>query len=1082
METSLSVQLARLLEALSTEERIALYQQHPAIQGGVDTLRPDAEDLERVDRYINNENPHRQASLSQTLQEASISPETYRLIASNAYLGLLAATLSLPAFPTWVSTLCDLYSQDYPTGERYSAMHRQNVDLAQFFDPFEAIIRKGRKQLKANIARATGDFATWHLDYDYVEHQLLHDISFTLFDMVDRVMVLELNIAKMQEELQGDSPAARFQDFIRQKCSPEQLISLLEDYPLLFRKIHDFVMQWAEVSAETALRLNADIGDIEEHFGISDASKIKKLHINAGDKHCGNRTVVIITYADGGKVVYKPRSLAVDRHFQQYLDWYNSIDDTLPLKIMKILDRGSYGYAEFIDHQHCQSEEELQRYYGRIGSLLALLYIIKATDFHHENIIARGEHPVLIDLESLFHSVAVKGYDPIDERVNSLIQNSVLNIQLLPFKIYYGGKAVDISGISNTEGAEAPAPVPAWQAEATDEMKLTRVNARLAGAKNAPIAQGANNTNLLQYGSVIRAAFIRSYHLLMEHREALLAGDSVIRAFAQDDIRLLVRPTSAYTAYLRGSFHSDYLQSYLYRHKLQDYLWDKAKVATSFAYIVPAEIRATEQKDVPFFSTRAGGRDLYADGQLIAKDYFEEAGMEASLHRIATLSEEDCMRQAWFIDASMATTLQDNESISWQDRSYLPPVQEDQRLSPEKAQKTSQFLADRIDTLHLQVGEYSHWASLILSDGSSYDIKSLMMDTYSGLPGVALFLAASYSTRRDPRDKALLTGTLHNIKRLADRYTGMQFTARMGAYDGWAGLAWCLYQIAALMESEQIRAFGKESLDFTLNHIDEVRGYDVLSGAAGVILALHAIQQQAADERIPAAMLHLGEKIMAAAEKTNDGYGWINTGGSKPLAGFGHGAAGIAAALAVLEQYKPDAARREVIEGALAFESSLFDPRTHNWRDVREAVLAQQDDDNPLNMVGWCHGASGVGMGRIILLQHMEHEGARRDLLQAVETVLAQGFGRNHSLCHGDMGNLDFLYAAAAFLGDDALRENTDALALAVHASITEGGFVSGIANGVENPGLMTGIAGAGYEACRQAAPGRIPSVLMLQS
>ncbi len=33
---------------------------------------------------------------------------------------------------------------------------------------------------------------------------------------------------------------------------------------------------------------------------------------------------------------------------------------------------------------------------------LALFYALEATDFHHENLIAEGEHPVPIDLETLF--------------------------------------------------------------------------------------------------------------------------------------------------------------------------------------------------------------------------------------------------------------------------------------------------------------------------------------------------------------------------------------------------------------------------------------------------------------------------------------------------------------------------------------------------------------------------------------------------------------------------------------------------------------------------------------------------------
>ena len=37
---------------------------------------------------------------------------------------------------------------------------------------------------------------------------------------------------------------------------------------------------------------------------------------------------------------------------------------------------------------------------SKAGPDLAMLNVMEATDFHYENLIAAGEHPVLIDLES----------------------------------------------------------------------------------------------------------------------------------------------------------------------------------------------------------------------------------------------------------------------------------------------------------------------------------------------------------------------------------------------------------------------------------------------------------------------------------------------------------------------------------------------------------------------------------------------------------------------------------------------------------------------------------------------------------
>lgn len=61
---------------------------------------------------------------------------------------------------------------------------------------------------------------------------------------------------------------------------------------------------------------------------------------------------------------------------------------------------------EFIQYKECNSIEEVRNFYIRQGEYLAILYLLNATDFHYENIVASGEFPYLVDLESLFHNDA----------------------------------------------------------------------------------------------------------------------------------------------------------------------------------------------------------------------------------------------------------------------------------------------------------------------------------------------------------------------------------------------------------------------------------------------------------------------------------------------------------------------------------------------------------------------------------------------------------------------------------------------------------------------------------------------------
>lgn len=71
---------------------------------------------------------------------------------------------------------------------------------------------------------------------------------------------------------------------------------------------------------------------------------------------------------------------------------------------------------------------------------------------------------------------------------------------------------------------------------------------------------------------------------------------------------------------------------------------------------------------------------------------------------------------------------------------------------------------------------------------------------------------------------------------------------------------------------------------------------------------------------------------------------------------------------------------------------------------------------------------------------------------------------------------------AAQLLDDPGYRQQVERLTAMLLASIETQGWVSGVPFGIETPGLMTGLAGIGYELLRLAAPEQVPSVLLLAS
>ena len=125
-------------------------------------------------------------------------------------------------------------------------------------------------------------------------------------------------------------------------------------------------------------------------------------------------------------------------------------------------------------------------------------------------------------------------------------------------------------------------------------------------------------------------------------------------------------------------------------------------------------------------------------------------------------------------------------------------------------------------------------------------------------------------------------------------------------------------------------------------------------------------------------------------------------------------------------------------------------------------------------MSAWCHGAPGIGLSRLLSVPWIDSAATQFEIETALETTLESGFGGNHCLCHGDLGNIDVLLEAGR-------RTAAYQAAATVLESIERDGWRCGNPLEVESPGLMTGLAGIGYELLRLAEPERVPSVLSLQ-
>lgn len=473
---------------------------------------------------------------------------------------------------------------------------------APFMAALAPLTRRGRESLRAGIAELLDAQADAPFAAPEVERMLCAALPAVLVPLVNRTLMLELNVARVQGALDGADAGQSFESFFSRLRRPEHLLAIFLEYPVLARQLVRQVERWAAAGVEFLRHLCADREELRAAFDEGrDPGLLTALSFRNGDRHRGGRSVVVATFGSGLKLVYKPKSLAVERHFQSLLHWLNARGASPRFRLLNVLDRGEHGWVEFVGAEVCESAGEVRRFYARQGGYLALLYVMEATDFRCENLTACGEHPMLTDLEALFHprptSPAVM---PTDAGVPEADSQSVLRVGLLP---------------------------------------------SLAGGGFDPA----------DYVESLADGFESMYRLLRTHRRELLAGDGPLARFDGAEVRVVLRPACSYGTLLRESFRPNLLRDALDRDRCFDRLGAHVEQSPWLARVVAAERDDLLEGDIPFFTTRPDSRHLWTSRSGLVEDFFAESGRELVAHRLRHLSEADLARQLAFIRDSLST-------------------------------------------------------------------------------------------------------------------------------------------------------------------------------------------------------------------------------------------------------------------------------------------------------------------------------------------------------------------------------------------------------------------------------------------
>ncbi|ABA24949.1 Lanthionine synthetase C-like protein (plasmid) [Trichormus variabilis ATCC 29413] len=927
-------------------------------------------------------------------------------------------------------------------------------------------IRQGMMQLRVGV----DNLQNIPIDISNIDSIFLQGLPEQLLFMLHPTLVLELNVARLQGLLTGDTAEERFSSFVQRLQTGEARLMLWQEYPVLARLIIEEIQRWVTTSLEFLQRLGDDWEEICHHFQPNNPGKLIKIQRGAGDSHHGGRSVFILEFESGWQLVYKPRSLAVDEHFQELLLWLNQQGTHPPFKTLKILNRGDYGWMEFVKAQKCTSLEEIQRFYQRQGGYLALLYVLSATDFHFENLIAVGEHPILIDLESLFHPRSHEATTTAAATLDrEMIADSVLRVGLLPQLVWGNTQAagIDLSGLGGAAGQVTPERVPQLEKIGTDTMRIVRRQVVLAGSQNRPTLN-EKEVNVQAYTPAITQGFTDVYRTLLQHRQELL---KILERFVADEVRVVLRPSRSYALLLRESYHPDVLRDALERDRLFDKLWVDVQNRPLLTQVIRAEHQALWQGDIPLFTTHPHSCDLWSrDTNLHLPNFFTQSGMELVHHRIQQLSERDLQRQQWFIQSALAT-LGINTNTDQHQVKHSASISNSQIPTPHSPLTAACIIADRLELLAHKNGELINWMGVTVTNNHQWTLAPLGTDFYEGVPGIAFFLAYLGEITQNYHYTRLAKAAIKTLQQQLIRDTDtIKF---IGAFSGWGGIIYTYTHLGTLWQNPDLIADALTLVKKLPGLIVQDEQLDMIAGVAGCIASLLSLYQVFPNDLILDVALECGEHLLNQAQIMDDGIGWISpSGGKQPLTGFAHGAAGFASVLLELAQITGKQEFQTAAIKAINYERRHFSPEAGNWLDLRTPAQNQF-------MTAWCHGAPGIGLGRWRALKYLDDPEIHKEIAIAIHTTINQGFGDNQCLCHGDLGNLDLLLLASKIQPE--LTSHTSPITNQILNQIHQHNFYCGVPLAIETPGLMTGLAGIGYGCLRLDHPEKIPSILLLE-
>ena len=900
------------------------------------------------------------------------------------------------------------------------------------------------------------------------------------------VLVHEFNISKRAGVLDKNN---ELKSFVILSNTSEWKTYLFNKYSGLRNRLTKVINNIVNYIGYFCKLLVEDQKSIKDTFHL-DIHNIHDIILFKGDIHKNGESVIQIKFNNKKSLYFKNRNCYNEIFFHELISFLKKeveINITHPI----ILCYDNHAWMSEIEYSNnFVSEKDIEKYYENLGKIMCIFHMLGSTDIIPDNVLIGDNKPSFFDLEMLITKPFLKNINSI----RGVYTESVKKIGFLP-EIMVTNVELDSMVLSSVLFRINNQSIDEYEWDKKDFSY--KIKERLFSDSD-DLHIPKIDSKYFEITEKLLPFFINGFKEIYRY---IISNKEKLKIYIEDNkdfikvIRVLFHATSIYSQIREESLTPEYYNN---REHIKEILHELVSHFYTDGYdidinsLIESIYTQIDNFDIPFFYYDVN-KGVLIDGNdnILSKWDFNPISFVSD--RIEHFSEKNMEIQENIIKSTCSFAfdyMEYKEKGYYKNERHINYINEVENFDSTKLLKIACKIADIILDSALIDKNGINWISKVRETNGKYDISLMNYDLYDGLSGMCLLFIQLYDKTKDEKYKKVYISIFNELKRICqERYDNKYYqnltndmikSYPISPYSFPSSFIYLLLQDINLDTNENWDIAKKTVLDIKFL-VEQSEQNDYLLGVYGLIdflISNISFFPESLLDNIYEVIEICKEKIIMneVTDSRNLSYWNVYSEQNKAMGGFAHGSSSFSYVLSKIAI--SDNRFKDKIISSLNHDRSFFNKNINGWVDNREDVGVLNDP------VAWCHGSSGVALGRILISNYYKDDLINDEIIIAKNNIIERGLYKNESICHGGLGNAEILYGIGIKLNDDEIKNKVLS-------------YISWLCNNIENDlsffengadgkteilGLFMGNAGFAYQLLRFYDWKNTPSVLCLET